>query len=207
MKKTLVSKVTLVSAILCLMWFLALPEGSKVLAASTAVVPTTNFEMIAGDIGHPAPAGTLIQAFCNTGTIAAETTLEKQQDKYRLTVYGQDQNTSGSEKNCRDDQQIHFLVNGQEANASPQTGSSVNFKGGLGSSSIINLSQDKAPGTKLVGDINGDGTVDIFDYNKLVEDFGPRMPAGGSPADLDRDGDVDIFDYNLIVGNFGKSGN
>lgn len=55
------------------------------------------------------------------------------------------------------------------------------------------------------GDISGnDGIIDIFDYNKLVEEFGPRMPVNGSAADLDRDGDVDIFDYNLIVENFGR---
>lgn len=203
MKKTLI--------ILCLMWFLALPEGLGVLAASTAVVPTTNFEMVAGDIGlnrGPAPAGTLIQAFCNTGTIAAETTLEKQQNKYRLTVYGQDQNTSGSEKNCRNGQQIHFLVNGQEAGASPRPGSALNFEGGLGSSSIINLSQTSdSTQTGLAGDINGDGTVDIFDIKEFVEDFGPRMPASGSPADFNGDGKVDELDWNVLVANFGKKAN
>lgn len=57
---------------------------------------------------------------------------------------------------------------------------------------------------RLVGDIDQDGDVDIFDYNILVSHFGPRMPPGGSPADLDHDGDVDIFDYNLLVSNFGR---
>lgn len=55
----------------------------------------------------------------------------------------------------------------------------------------------------LVGDIDQDGDVDIYDYNLLVQDFGPRMPPG-SPADLDHDGDVDIYDYNLLVTNFGR---
>lgn len=57
-----------------------------------------------------------------------------------------------------------------------------------------------------VGDIVDNNTIDIFDYNIIVQDFGPRMPETGSPADLDLDGDVDIFDYNLIVQNFGKVG-
>lgn len=56
------------------------------------------------------------------------------------------------------------------------------------------------------GDAIGNNKIDIYDYNKLVGDFGPRMPEEGSPADFDLDGDVDIFDYNFLVGNFGKSG-
>lgn len=56
---------------------------------------------------------------------------------------------------------------------------------------------------RLVGDIDQDGDVDIYDYNILVSHFGPRMPPG-SPADLDRDGDVDIYDYNLLITNFGR---
>lgn len=55
-----------------------------------------------------------------------------------------------------------------------------------------------APG--LPGDIDGDGDVDIFDYNILVGEFGK---VGSSPADIDGSGVVDIFDYNILVGNFG----
>lgn len=66
----------------------------------------------------------------------------------------------------------------------------------------------------LAGDIHpednagfrGNDDINIFDYNKLVEDFGSRMPKEGTPADMDLDGDVDIFDYNLLVGNFNKKG-
>ncbi|TSC89453.1 MAG: hypothetical protein G01um10145_610 [Microgenomates group bacterium Gr01-1014_5] len=58
----------------------------------------------------------------------------------------------------------------------------------------------------IAGDIVDNNVVDIFDYNIIVQDFGSRMPSGGSPADLDFDNDVDIFDYNLVVQNFGKVG-
>ncbi|OGY10437.1 MAG: hypothetical protein A3F61_02940 [Candidatus Blackburnbacteria bacterium RIFCSPHIGHO2_12_FULL_41_13b] len=58
----------------------------------------------------------------------------------------------------------------------------------------------------IAGDIVDNNVIDIFDYNIIVQDFGSRMPAGGSPADLDFDNDVDIFDYNLVVQNFGKVG-
>lgn len=56
------------------------------------------------------------------------------------------------------------------------------------------------------GDAIDNNRIDIYDYNKVVEHFGPRMPAGGSIADFDLDGDVDIFDYNYLVGNFNQAG-
>lgn len=58
----------------------------------------------------------------------------------------------------------------------------------------------------IAGDTDGNDVIDIFDYNDIVNDFGSRMPLGGSVADLDMDGDVDVFDYNIFVGNFGKAG-
>lgn len=58
----------------------------------------------------------------------------------------------------------------------------------------------------IPGDIVDDNKVDLDDFTAMVEDFGRRMPASGSPADLDFDGDVDIDDYNLFVENFGKVG-
>lgn len=54
------------------------------------------------------------------------------------------------------------------------------------------------------GDLNGDGKVDIFDYNLLVANFGKTGTPGFSPADIDKNGKVDIFDYNELVANFGK---
>lgn len=57
----------------------------------------------------------------------------------------------------------------------------------------------------LAGDLVNNGVVDLFDFNRFVEHFGPRMPQGGSPADFDLDGDVDLFDYNLFVPNYGKT--
>lgn len=56
-------------------------------------------------------------------------------------------------------------------------------------------------GATLTGDIDGDGDVDIFDYNILVSEFGA---IGGSPTDINNDGKVDIFDYNILVENFGR---
>lgn len=66
-----------------------------------------------------------------------------------------------------------------------------------------NLILSPTPTTKP-GDLNGDGKIDIFDYNAIVSDFGKTGSPGFSPADIDKNGKVDIFDYNELVGNFGK---
>jgi len=61
--------------------------------------------------------------------------------------------------------------------------------------------------TVLVGDINGDGKVDIFDVVLLAKAFGtkPGDPAWNQGADLNNDGIVDIFDVVTIAKNFGQS--
>lgn len=58
------------------------------------------------------------------------------------------------------------------------------------------------PTDRIPGDIDGDGDVDIFDYNILIENFGNA--SCGNIADIDGDCDVDIFDYNIVVENFGR---
>jgi hypothetical protein len=53
-----------------------------------------------------------------------------------------------------------------------------------------------------VGDIDGNGKVDIFDYNILLTNFGKSGSA--IQGDLDSNGKVDIFDYNSFLTNYGK---
>ena len=55
----------------------------------------------------------------------------------------------------------------------------------------------------LLGDINCDGLVNLFDYNILVGNFGKTVPAN-TQGDLDGNGVVNLFDYNTLVSNFGK---
>jgi len=54
----------------------------------------------------------------------------------------------------------------------------------------------------LLGDLNGDGRVDITDFNIFKSNFGKT--GSGVVGDIDGNGKVDIFDYNILVGNFGK---
>lgn len=53
-------------------------------------------------------------------------------------------------------------------------------------------------------DITGDGQVDLFDYNRLVAEFGTSVDAQQRNGDMNGDGVVDMFDYNILVANFGK---
>jgi outer membrane protein assembly factor BamB len=57
-----------------------------------------------------------------------------------------------------------------------------------------------------VGDVNGDGQVDIFDAILLANAFSstPASPNWNSNADMNSDRIVDIFDAILLANNFGK---
>jgi hypothetical protein len=54
---------------------------------------------------------------------------------------------------------------------------------------------------KVPGDVDKNGTVNIFDYNTLKSNFG--QTDCGNVADIDLNCNVNIFDYNALKGNFG----
>jgi len=58
----------------------------------------------------------------------------------------------------------------------------------------------------IVGDVNGDGVVDIFDAITLSNAFAsvPNDPTWNGNVDINSDNSVDIFDAILLSGNFGK---
>jgi len=58
----------------------------------------------------------------------------------------------------------------------------------------------------VVGDVNGDGAVDIFDAITLSNAFAsvPNSPTWNGNVDINSDNSVDIFDAILLSGNFGK---
>ena len=55
----------------------------------------------------------------------------------------------------------------------------------------------------LVGDVNGDNQVDLFDLVEVASMFGKK--GKGLVADISGDGQVDLFDLVQVAGNFGKS--
>jgi hypothetical protein len=57
---------------------------------------------------------------------------------------------------------------------------------------------------RLAGDINGDGLVDVADYNIWAANVG-RTGATWSQGDLNGDGLVDVADYNIWAANVGRT--
>jgi hypothetical protein len=50
-----------------------------------------------------------------------------------------------------------------------------------------------------IGDVNNDGTVDIFDLSTLLTNWG----TGNAACDLNHNGTVDIFDLSTLLSHFG----
>ena len=68
------------------------------------------------------------------------------------------------------------------------------------------------PGLPCLGDVTGDGQVDLADLNLVLANFGEgaEPPVGGGdpiPPAGDANGDevVDLADLNIVLGNFGGS--
>ena len=57
-------------------------------------------------------------------------------------------------------------------------------------------------GEKILGDINRDKKVDIFDFNLLIVNLGDSPK--NRKADLTKDGKVDILDFNTLMVNWTK---
>ncbi|MFN8472019.1 MAG: S8 family serine peptidase [Anaerolineae bacterium] len=60
--------------------------------------------------------------------------------------------------------------------------------------------------TLLAGDVNGSGSIDLFDLVILAANYGQSVPPGDSRADITGDGSIDLFDLVLLGMNYGKAG-
>ena len=58
---------------------------------------------------------------------------------------------------------------------------------------------------RLPADFDGDGDVDLDDFNVLAANFGRLAGANFDLGDGDGDGDVDLDDFNVLAANFGAS--
>src|SRR5207245_11756483 len=59
---------------------------------------------------------------------------------------------------------------------------------------------------KVVGDVNGDGKVNIVDMSMVGSTFGSKLgdPRYNPAADLNQDGRIDISDMSIVGSNFGS---
>jgi hypothetical protein len=80
------------------------------------------------------------------------------------------------------------------------------FDAGTLDSVTLRLGLVPAPG--CVGDVNGDGATDVFDFSDLAAAFGtaPGDPAWNPDADLNGDDAVDVFDFSELAADFGCGG-
>ncbi len=63
-----------------------------------------------------------------------------------------------------------------------------------------------APAPGCPGDVNGDGSTDVFDFAELANGFGAGPGASREMGDLTGDGFVDVFDFAELAEDFGCAG-
>jgi hypothetical protein len=101
---------------------------------------------------------------------------------------------------------IGFTVTVNEAPASGgggggnSGGGSGGGGGGGGGGGVLSGSLAFGFQQGLQGDLNGDGHVDVIDFNTLMTQWGKT--GSNLTEDINHDGIVDIFDFNILVANW-----
>jgi hypothetical protein len=98
---------------------------------------------------------------------------------------------------------VQDVLQGQHALRAEKPG----YLGAEGDLSIVGAGETKtlATVTLLAGDLNGDGTVNLFDLVLISTTYG-KQDTDSLRSDLNGDGTVDLFDLVLVGGNLHQSG-
>ena len=59
-------------------------------------------------------------------------------------------------------------------------------------------------GSNKVGDVNGDGVVNILDIGEIINNYGATGSPGWIRSDLNGDGVINILDIGIVVNNYYK---
>jgi hypothetical protein len=191
------------------------------------LINTTETRAVAGCNGNLGDAGNLTSCYQSGGYWFNgrfwDTNKSIQKDQWALVEIYLKMNSISNNKGVADGV-LKYWLNGEEVQNSSavvyRTGDQPNKKWNqfvlapfMGSSPINQAMYidelevydglvDSQP--SIPGDINGDGVVNIFDYNIFLQHFGVVEDCQNS-ADLNGDCAVNIFDYNVLLQNFGRT--
>jgi hypothetical protein len=90
-----------------------------------------------------------------------------------------------------------FAWNSVPAGSYSLTAKATDNTGAVTTSPVISIS---VVATTKTGDLNGDGSVNIFDLSILLSNYNTADPK----ADINQDGTVNIFDLSILLSNYGK---
>jgi hypothetical protein len=168
--------------------------GATVTLTATAT-PALVADTITYSLGAGAPSGATIDA--NTGAFSW-TTGSGDVGAHMIVLVATE--TGGASS------QIGFTVTVNEAPASGgggggnSGGGSGGGGGGGGGGGVLSGSLAFGFQQGLQGDLNGDGHVDVIDFNTLMTQWGKT--GSNLTEDINHDGIVDIFDFNILVANW-----
>jgi len=115
------------------------------------------------------------------GTVSAEVTLYYQSTSKKFVEFLRDENSTNDKG-----QEIFDLWN-NNGKCPPEQMAATNV----------------ALTGPVLGDLDGDGDVDLDDFALLVTPMnGPNQPPGNAQGDLDGDNDCDLDDYAIFAANF-----
>jgi len=93
----------------------------------------------------------------------------------------------------------------------PGDGVEERISNGEADSFVLKLTPPEDESACLDGDINCDGTVNLFDFAIFAEYFGECEPFSdpvlGARSDLDDSGCINLLDFAIFAGLFGDAGN